>query len=235
MSTKAKVAAKKEVVKDEPKPEPVVETKPDVVDEAVSVDDEKKVTFDELMEQWTEQYKAVRQAVLGLGGMQVQLRRAHNQAMRVQSQKKKPRRVAVDSGILKPVALPAEAVVFLKDVGVAIPESGLMRRTELSGAIYDYVKSKTLYKPDPSRETGFDRKVIIPDEKLRKLFSLGKDATLDFSSINSNLAVIYKHAKEVAGDAPVVSAPAPVPAAAAPKAAAPVKAAAKGKAATTTA
>ena len=231
MSTKAKVAAKKEVVKDEPKPEPVVETKPDVVDEAVSVDDEKKVTFDELMEQWTEQYKAVRQAVLALGGMQVQLRRAHNQAMRVQSQKKKPRRVAVDSGILKPVALPAEAVVFLKDVGVAIPESGLMRRTELSGAIYDYVKSKTLYKPDPSRETGFDRKVIIPDEKLRKLFSLGKDATLDFSSINSNLAVIYKHAKEVAGDAPVVSAPAPAPA---PAKAAP-KAAAKGKAATTTA
>lgn len=232
-STKAK-AAKKEVVKDEPKPEPVVvETKPEVVDEAVSVDDEKKVTFDELMEQWTEQYKAVRQAVLGLGGMQVQLRRAHNQAMRVQSQKKKPRRVAVDSGILKPVALPAEAVVFLKDVGVAIPESGLMRRTELSGAIYDYVKSKTLYKPDPSRETGFDRKVIIPDEKLRKLFSLGKDATLDFSSINSNLAVIYKHAKEVAGDAPVVSAPAPAPVPA--KSAAAPKAAAKGKAATTTA
>ena len=232
MSSTKKVAAKKEVVKDEPKPEPVVvETKPEVVDEAVSVDDEKKVTFDELMEQWTEQYKAVRQAVLGLGGMQVQLRRAHNQAMRVQSQKKKPRRVAVDSGILKPVALPAEAVVFLKDVGVAIPESGRMRRTELSGAIYDYVKSKTLYKPDPSRETGFDRKVIIPDEKLRKLFSLGKDATLDFSSINSNLAVIYKHAKEVAGDAPVVSAPAPAPA---PAKAAP-KAAAKSKAATTTA
>ena len=232
-STKAK-AAKKEVVKDEPKPEPVVvETKPEVVDEAASVDDEKKVTFDELMEQWTEQYKAVRQAVLALGGMQVQLRRAHNQAMRVQSQKKKPRRVAVDSGILKPVALPAEAVVFLKDVGVTIPESGLMRRTELSGAIYDYVKSKTLYKPDPSRETGFDRKVIIPDEKLRKLFSLGKDATLDFSSINSNLAVIYKHAKEVAGDAPVVSAPAPAPVPA--KSAAAPKAAAKGKAATTTA
>ena len=232
MSTKAKVAAKKEVVKDEPKPEPVVvETKPEVVDEAASVDDEKKVTFDELMEQWTEQYKAVRQAVLALGGMQVQLRRAHNQAMRVQSQKKKPRRVAVDSGILKPVALPAEAVVFLKDVGVTIPESGLMRRTELSGAIYDYVKSKTLYKPDPSRESGFDRKVLIPDEKLRKLFSLGKDATLDFSSINSNLAVIYKHAKEVAGDAPVVSAPAPAPA---PAKAAP-KAAAKGKAASTTA
>ena len=232
MSSTKKVAAKKEVVKDEPKPEPVVvETKPDVVDEAASVDDEKKVTFDELMEQWTEQYKAVRQAVLALGGMQVQLRRAHNQAMRVQSQKKKPRRVAVDSGILKPVALPAEAVVFLKDVGVTIPESGLMRRTELSGAIYDYVKSKTLYKPDPSRETGFDRKVIIPDEKLRKLFSLGKDATLDFSSINSNLAVIYKHAKEVAGDAPVVSAPAPAPA---PAKAAP-KAAAKSKAATTTA
>ena len=212
-STKAKVAAKKEVVKDEPKPEPVVvESKPEVV-ENESDNEDKKVTFDELMEQFNEQYKTVRQGMLALGGMQVQLRRAHNQAMRAQSQKKKPRRVAVDSGILKPVALPLEAVAFLKDVGVAIPESGLMRRTELSGAIYDYVKSKTLYKPDPSRETGYDRKVIIPDEKLRKLFSLGKDATLDFSSINSNLAVIYKHAKELAGETPaVVSAPAPAPA-----------------------
>jgi hypothetical protein len=227
-STKATKVAKKEVVKDEPKPEPVVEVKPEVV-ENESDNEDKKVTFDELMEQWTEQYKNVRQAVLALGGMQVQLRRAHNQAMRAQSQKKKPRRVAVDSGILKPVALPLEAVAFLKDVGVAIPESGLMRRTELSGAIYDYVKSKTLYKPDPSRETGYDRKVIIPDEKLRKLFSLGKDATLDFSSINSNLAVIYKHAKELAGETPaVVSAPAPAPA---PAKAAP-KAAAKGKTAT---
>jgi len=228
-STKATKVAKKEVVKDEPKPEPVVvETKPEVV-ENESDNEDKKVTFDELMEQWTEQYKNVRQAVLALGGMQVQLRRAHNQAMRAQSQKKKPRRVAVDSGILKPVALPVEAVAFLKDVGVAIPESGLMRRTELSGAIYDYVKSKSLYKPDPSRETGFDRKVIIPDEKLRKLFSLGKDATLDFSSINSNLAVIYKNAKEVAGDAPAAAAPAPAPSTAAKKAPA------KGKAATTTA
>ena len=227
-STKATKVAKKEVVKDEPKPEPVVEVKPEVV-ENESDNEDKKVTFDELMEQWTEQYKNVRQAVLALGGMQVQLRRAHNQAMRAQSQKKKPRRVAVDSGILKPVALPLEAVAFLKDVGVAIPESGLMRRTELSGAIYDYVKSKTLYKPDPSRETGYDRKVIIPDEKLRKLFSLGKDATLDFSSINSNLAVIYKHAKELAGETPaVVSAPAPAPA---PAKAAP-KAVAKGKTAT---
>jgi hypothetical protein len=225
-STKATKVAKKEVVKDEPKPEPVVDVKPEVV-ENESDNEDKKVTFDELMEQWTEQYKNVRQAVLALGGMQVQLRRAHNQAMRAQSQKKKPRRVAVDSGILKPVALPLEAVAFLKDVGVAIPESGLMRRTELSGAIYDYVKSKTLYKPDPSRETGYDRKVIIPDEKLRKLFSLGKDATLDFSSINSNLAVIYKHAKELAGETPaVVPAPAPAPAKAAPKAAA------KGKTAT---
>jgi hypothetical protein len=163
--------------------------------------------------------------------MIVQLRRAHNQGLRAQVQKKKVRKAVVDSGILKPVTLPPEAETFLKAVGVKVPEDKLMRRTELSGAIYDYVKSKTLYKPDPSRETGFDRKVIIPDEKLRKLFSLGKDATLDFSSINSNLAVIYKHAKEVAGDAPVVSAPAPAPA---PAKAAP-KAAAKGKAATTTA
>jgi len=212
-------------VKDEPKPEPV-ETKPEehVENEVDDVEESKKVTFDELMETMQERYKELRQQTLAFGGMLVQIRRAHNQALRQQSAKKKTRKAVVDSGILKPVPLPQEARAFLTDVGVAIPESNLMRRTELSGAIYDYVKANSLYKPDPSKETGFDRKVIIPDAKLRKLFSLTADKTLDFSSINVNLAQIYRRARELLeaanGGAPVVSksaAPAPAPAPAAKK------------------
>jgi len=108
-----------------------------------------------------------------------------------------------------------------------------MRRTELSGHIYDYVKSKNLYKVDPSRESGYDRKVILPDVNLRTLFSLSDDKTLDFSSINANLAVIYRRMKELAeGEATttktVVDTPAPTTVA---KVVAPVKNA-KGKAAT---
>lgn len=165
-----------------------------------------------------------------------QLRRLHNQSLRdSKDQRKKPRKNAVDSGILKPVSVPLEALAFLKAVGTAVPESGLMRRTELSGAIYDYVKSKNLYKVDPSRESGYDRKVILPDVNLRTLFSLSDDKTLDFSSINANLAVIYRRMKELAeGDATttktVVDTPPPATVA---KVVAPVKSV-KGKVATST-
>ena len=165
-------------------------------------------------------------SVVGFKAKLVSLRRAHNQAMRQQSSRKKTRKAVVDSGILKPLPLPVEAEVFLKDIGVAIPESNLMRRTEFSAALYEYVKSKSLYKADPSKESGFDRKVIIPDAKIRKLFSLSADQTLDFSTINVNLATIYRRAKELllaSGGAPA----APV----APKApvTAPIAAAKKGK------
>jgi len=196
----------------EVKPEPVVEVKPEVVEDVEDADESKKVTFDELIDQFTEQYKSLRAQTLSLGAMIVQIRRAHNQGLRAQVQKKKVRKAVVDSGILKPVVLPPEAETFLKAVGVKIPDDKLMRRTELSGAIYDYVKANTLYKPDPSKESGFDRKVIIPDAKLKTLFSLSAEKTLDFSSINVNLATIYRRAKElasgVAAPAPVVVAPA---------------------------
>jgi hypothetical protein len=196
----------------EVKPEPVVEVKPDVVEDGEDADESKKVTFDELIDQFTDKYKALRAETLSLGAMIVQLRRAHNQGLRAQVQKKKVRKAVVDSGILKPVTLPPEAETFLKAVGVKVPEDKLMRRTELSGAIYDYVKANSLYKPDGSKESGFDRKVIIPDAKLKTLFSLSAEKTLDFSSINVNLATIYRRAKEVeaakTSGAPVVAAPA---------------------------
>ena len=219
MSTKVAASRSKkvEVTKDEVKPEPVVEVKPEVVEnDNEDAEKSEKVTFDELIESFLDKYKEVRAGLLALGAMTVQLRRGHNQAMRQQSAKKKVRKAVVDSGILKPVPLPVEAETFLKAVGVAIPENRLMRRTELSGAIYDYVKAHSLYKPAPSKESGFDRKVIIPDVKLRTLFSLGADATLDFSSINVNLATIYRRAKETGAEpepAPVAPAKTAAPAA----------------------
>jgi chromatin remodeling complex protein RSC6 len=230
-STKVSKSKKSEPVV-EVKPEPVVEVKPDVVEDAEDADESKKQTFEELMDQFTEQYKNLRAQTLALGAMIGLVRRAHNQGLRAQVQKKKVRKAVVDSGILKPVHLPPEAETFLKAVGVKIPDDKLMRRTELSGAIYDYVKANSLYKPDSSKDSGFDRKVIIPDVKLRTLFSLSADKTLDFSSINVNLATIYRRAKEADAAAAGGAAPAAAPAAPAktpaPAAAAPAK---KGKAA----
>jgi len=228
MSSRASRSSKKTEPVVEVKPEPVVEVKPDVVEDGDDADETKKATFDEIVEQFTERYKELRAGMLAMGAMIVQLRRAHNQGLRAQVQKKKVRKAVVDSGILKPVGIPPEALAFLKSVNVAIPENGLMRRTELSGAIYDYVKANSLYKPDPSKESGFDRKVIIPDGKLRTLFTLSADKTLDFSSINVNLATIYRRAKEAEAAAGGAGAPVVAPKVAAAPVAAPK---AKGKAA----
>jgi len=233
--SKATKSKKVEEVKSEPvKSEPVIETKPDEVNETdvneTDVEESKKQSFDDVLDMMLERYKELRQQTLAFGGMIAQLKRAHNQTMRMQSQKKKTRKVVVDSGILKPVPLPDEARAFLTDVKVTIPENGLVRRTELTGAIFDYVKANSLYKPDPSKETGFDRKVIIPDAKLRKLFSLSADKTLDFSSINQNLAIIYRRAREALEAAPATGA-AKAAAPAAPVAAAPKKGKAAGSSA----
>jgi len=57
----------------------------------------------------------------------------------------------------------------------------------------NFIKTNMLYKPDSSKECGFDKKVIIPDIKLRTLFSLNENETLDFSSINKGVATIYNN------------------------------------------
>jgi hypothetical protein len=214
-TTKVSRSSKKvEATKEEVVVAPVVEVKPTVVDGDADVpeddaDDSKKQSVDELLEMQSKLIKDGMQLLSQAKAMNQQIRRAHNSAMRTQSQKKKTRKSQVQSGILKLVPLPAEAEAFLKAVKEEIPENRLMRRTAFSGKIYGYVKAQNLYKPDPSKVSGYDRKVIIPDAKLRTLFNLDADKTLDFSSINVNLAVIYKRAKEAEGGAP---APAPTPA-----------------------
>lgn len=237
MSTKVSRSSKK--VEAEVKHEvvvPVVVPAPEPVEddaEDVDGDESKTQTVDDLLESQSTLIKQGMQYLSQAKAMNQAIRRAHNQALRKQSQRKKVRKTVVHSGILKLVPLPPEAEAFLKSVNKEIPENREMRRTDLSGAIYDYVKANNLYKPDPSKESGYDRKVIIPDIKLRTLFTLTPDETLDFSSINRNLAKVYKSARDAVEGvvpAPVVvpATKAAAPAAAAPAAAAPAK---KGKAA----
>jgi chromatin remodeling complex protein RSC6 len=204
-------------------PEPVVVPAPEPVVDVEDADKSERESFEDLLEKQLTLIKDGMGLLTQAKAMNQKLRSAHNFELRQQGQRnKKVRKTNVESGILKLAPIPPEAVSFLKSINVAIPENNMLRRTELSGHIYDYVKEHKLYKPDPSKESGFDRKVIIPDVKLRTLFTLSADKTLDFSSINVNLAAIYRRAKEADGE----SAPAPVAAPAAKAAAAPVK---KGK------
>jgi hypothetical protein len=223
MSTKVARSKKETPVVPAPAPEPVVVPEP-VVDVVELEDKSERESFEDLLEKQLTLIKDGMQLFTQAKALNQKIRSAHNFELRQAGQRKKTQRnVNVASGILKLAPLPPEAQIFLKSINVTIPENNMLRRTDLSGHIYDYVKEHKLYKPDPSKESGFDRKVIIPDNKLRTLFSLTADKTLDFSSINVNLAAIYRRAKEADGEsapavAPVVKAAVPV--------AAPVK---KGK------
>ena len=196
-------------------PEPVVVPAPEPVVDVEDADKSERESFEDLLEKQLTLIKDGMGLLTQAKAMNQKLRSAHNFELRQQGQRnKKVRKTNVESGILKLAPIPPEALAFLKSINVAIPESNMLRRTELSGHIYDYVKEHKLYKPDPSKESGFDRKVIIPDGKLRTLFTLSADKTLDFSSINVNLAAIYRRAKEADGEsapaaAPVVKAAAP--------------------------
>lgn len=228
MSTKVSRSSKKtDSVDVKPKPVSVpvpVVVDPNEVDEVddVDVDNEsKKSSVEDLL---LEQMLLIKQAMEKLQeakAMSNQIRSAYKFALR-QKKDKKPRKNTVQSGILKLVSIPADAEVFLKNIGAPIPENHEMRRTEFSRALYSYIKEKSLYKPEPSKESGYDRKVIIPDEKIRKLFSLAADATLDFSSINVNLAKIYRNASSADSAPKTTVAPVVVP---------PTTATKKGKAA----
>lgn len=118
-----------------------------------------------------------------------------------------------NTGILEPLPIPYEAKQFLIDTNtMSMLESDLIRSTELNRAIHDYVKANNLYMPDPTSETGFNRKVIIADIKLRTLFSQVfipdiqhndlrikfslPDFTLNFGSINVGLNYIYRRLRE---------------------------------------
>jgi chromatin remodeling complex protein RSC6 len=217
-STKVSRSSKKNEVAEPvvaPVVAPVVDEKQEVVDGDDGENEAKKSSVEELLMEQAALIKQGMEKLQEAKAMNNQIRSAHKSALR-QKTTKKPRKNTVQSGILKLVTLPPEAETFLKEVGAAIPENHEMRRTEFSGALYDYIKSHNLYKPDPSKESGYDRKVIIPDVKIRKLFSLSADKTLDFSSINVNLATIYRRAKELLEGAGKSAAAAPAPVAAAP-------------------
>jgi len=219
MSSKVSRSSKKTDVPEPvsaPVPVPVVvEEKHEAVDGDDVDNESKKSSVEELLAEQATLIKQGMEKLQEAKAMNNQIRSAHKFALR-QKKTNKPRKNTVQSGILKLVSIPPEAEQFLKEVGATIPESHEMRRTEFSGALYDYIKSNNLYKPDPSKESGYDRKVIIPDAKIRKLFTLAADKTLDFSSINVNLAAIYRRAKEALEGAPTTGASKVAPVVAAP-------------------
>jgi chromatin remodeling complex protein RSC6 len=93
---------------------------------------------------------------------------------------------------MKPAPIPPEAKNFIQEIGESIPDNNLLLRTELSRYIYDYIKTNNLYKQDSSKVSGYNKMVIVPDDKIKTLFSLNDGQTLNFVSMNVNLAILYR-------------------------------------------
>jgi chromatin remodeling complex protein RSC6 len=109
------------------------------------------------------------------------------------------------SGFNKPTLVPESLVKFLGlESGVEMP------RTKVTSALYTYVKSNGLQSH--MVEGKLDKRTIVPDAKLRTLFGLGKDETIEFKTFQTHVSKLY-NAEKAASEASAqlsTSAPAPV-------------------------
>jgi chromatin remodeling complex protein RSC6 len=96
------------------------------------------------------------------------------------------------SGFNKPTLVPESLVKFLLlEPGVEMP------RTKVTSALYAYVKSNGLQSH--MVEGKLDKRTIVPDDKLRKLFSLGKDETIEFKTFQTHVSKLYNSEKVTNG------------------------------------
>jgi chromatin remodeling complex protein RSC6 len=126
----------------------------------------------------------------------------------------------VASGFNKPTVVPETLVKFLGlESGVEMP------RTKVTSALYAYVKSNGLQSH--MVEGKLDKRTIVPDAKLRTLFGLGKDETIEFKTFQTHVSKLY-NAEKVSAEAST-SAPAQAPAPVETKVAKPAAKATKAK------
>jgi chromatin remodeling complex protein RSC6 len=107
------------------------------------------------------------------------------------------------SGFNKPTLVPETLVKFLGlESGVEMP------RTKVTSALYQYVKTNGLQSHMVDGK--FDKRTIVPDAKLRTLFGLGKDETIEFKTFQTHVSKLY-NAEKVSSGKEEVAAPTPTP------------------------
>lgn len=87
---------------------------------------------------------------------------------------KKTRDVS-NSGFMKPVSVTEPMRKFL-----GLGDNELTRRLDITKTLCDYIKTHNLQNPQ-------DRRIIVPDDKLRQLLGLGQDESLTYYSIQQKL------------------------------------------------
>lgn len=97
----------------------------------------------------------------------------------------------IDNVAGKPVKINTPIIrKFFSDINQKIP-SDYMIRWNFSRIIYKYIVANNLYLIDPSSESGFNRKIIIPDIHLRTLFSLLSEDQIHFNAIDKHITKLF--------------------------------------------
>ena len=92
------------------------------------------------------------------------------------------------SSITTLIPIPDNIQHFLHDINASVPENKLMSQNDVCKVIHNYIRVNDLFKP------GND-KIIIPDFKLRTLFTLPEYYIVDYPMINTYLNNIYVNSR----------------------------------------
>jgi len=94
------------------------------------------------------------------------------------------------SSITTLLPIPDNIQHFFHDINAKVPENKLMSQNDVYKIIHDYIRVNDLFKP------GND-KIIIPDLKLRTLFTLPEYYIVDYPMINTYLNNIYINSRTI--------------------------------------
>ena len=172
---KAKKTSKKEAT-----PEPVVEAT-----EAVAEPAEKADVTTEINDELADLMKLMQERSALDNQIKTRVKNIEKKVARMSkiiksAKKKKSVKSNKVSGFEKPTPISDELAKFVGE-----PNGTLMARTAISKKIHEYVKSNNLQDEK-------NRRIIIPDAKLKKLLKTGPNDTLSYFNLQRFLKVHFK-------------------------------------------
>tara|TARA_B100001059_G_scaffold114197_1_gene114347 strand:+ start:190 stop:768 length:579 start_codon:yes stop_codon:yes gene_type:complete len=172
---KAKKTSKKEAT-----PEPVVEAT-----EAVAEPAEKADVTTEINDELADLMKLIQERSALDNQIKTRVKNIEKKVARMSkiiksAKKKKSVKSNKVSGFEKPTPISDELAKFVGE-----PNGTLMARTAISKKIHEYVKSNNLQDEK-------NRRIIIPDAKLKKLLKTGPNDTLSYFNLQRFLKVHFK-------------------------------------------
>ena len=170
----------KKTLKKEAAPEPVVEAT-----EAVAEPAEKTDVTTEINDELAELMKLMQDRAALDNQIKTRVKNIEKKVARMSkiiksAKKKKSVKSNKVSGFEKPTPISDELAKFVGE-----PTGTLMARTAISKKIHEYVKSNNLQDEK-------NRRIIVPDAKLKKLLKTGPNDTLSYFNLQRFLKVHFK-------------------------------------------